>query len=61
MIDIKGKVRWLERTFTLVYCGGKNQKLLRHVMLWDLTLSFKISVWVELIDEVEEGIYLLMW
>ena len=30
-------------------------------MLWDLTLSFKISVWVELIDEVEEGIYLLMW
>ena len=30
-------------------------------MLWDLTLSFKISVWVELIDKVEEGIYVLMW
>ena len=31
-------------------------------MLWDLTLSFKISVWVELIDEVEQDIiYLLMW
>lgn len=61
MIDIKEKVRWLEGTVSLVYCGGKNQKLLRHVMLWDLT-SFKISVWVELIDEVEQDIiYLLMW
>ena len=30
-------------------------------MLWDLTLSFKISVWLELIDKVEEGIYVLMW
>lgn len=29
MIDIKGKVRSLERTFTLVYCGGKKSKIVK--------------------------------
>ena len=56
MLDIKGNLKWLEETHTVVCGQQKYKKPLRHGLFADSTSSIKVSVWGELIDEVEEDV-----